>query len=356
MARSTSDSGRSEFTKAASNILDELGVAAYGDAQFVKAHILPASRKHQQEWRQFILEEYRDTTWLSECLDVDGAEPSNDDAKLELAARRGMNGLPMSKECEVAFDQDIGDRARVLALLPLSPVGEATWRDLDDGRVQRTVDAVVVARNQSGAAVLQFLLPRPFPEAEVHYVGHVRIDRYRFGLFTVSSIVGTEDALRSFMAASDDNPDGGAPTSWWEMLLPIAMLTNAFTYMFSQSDNEEARWLTDMFLGVRGIEADLKKREFKERVDVLNLGGAMLLPELGSSEKRLIHVSFTASTGQDRKQHLCGHPLFLRLKALRVLGHPQVQQFKNARTEDPSDWEDASDYQALVTDTDTEGL
>ena len=146
MARSASDSGRSDFTTAASNILNELGVAAYGGAQFVKADILPASRKHQQEWRQFILEEYRDTTWLSECLDVDGSEPSDDDdAKLELAARRGMNGLPMRKECEVAFDQDIGDRAAVLALLPLSPVGEATWRDLDDGRVQRTVDAVVVA-------------------------------------------------------------------------------------------------------------------------------------------------------------------------------------------------------------------
>ena len=133
------------------------------------------------------------------------------------------------------------------------------------------------------------------------------------------------------------------------------MLTDAFTYMFSQSDNEEARWLTDMLEGVRGIEADLKKREFKECVDVLNLGGAMLLPELRSSEKSLTHVSFTASTGQDRKQHPCGHPLFLRLKALRVLGHPQVQQFKNARTEDPT-----SDYQAAVldhpTETDTQGL
>ena len=60
---------------------------------------------------------------------MDGAEPSDDDddddddAKLELAARRGMNGLPMRKECEVAFDQDIRDRAAVLALLPypLSP-------------------------------------------------------------------------------------------------------------------------------------------------------------------------------------------------------------------------------------------
>eukprot|EP00439_Symbiodinium_sp_Y106_P027114 s3356_g3.t1 len=297
MARSASDSGRSDFTTAASNILNELGVAAYGGAQFVKADILPASRKHQQEWRQFILEEYRDTTWLSECLDVDGSEPSDDDdAKLELAARRGMNGLPMRKECEVAFDQDIGDRAAVLALLPLSPVGEATWRDLDDGRVQRTVDAV-------------------------QYVDHLRIDRYRFGLFTVSSIVGTVDALRSFMVASDDDPDGGASTSWWEMFLPIGMLTNAFTSMFSQSDNEEARWLTDMLEGVRGIEADLKKREFQECVDVLNLGGGMLLPELRSSEKSLIHVSFTVSMGQDRKQHL---------------------------TEDPSDWEDASDYQAAV--------
>ena len=361
MARSTSDSGRSEFTKAASNILDELGVAAYGGALFVKAHILPAIRKHQQEWRQFILKEYRDTTWLSECLDVDGAQPfDDDDAKLELAARRGMNGLPMRKECEVAFDQDIGDREAVLALLPLSPVGEATWRDLDDGSVQRAVDAVVVARNTLGITALAALLPRPFPEAEVHHVGHVRIDRYRFGLFTVSSIVGTEDALRSLMVASDDNPDGGAPTSWWGMILPIGMLTDAFTSMFSQTDNEEAQWLTDMFLGVRGIEADLKKREFKECVDVLNLRGAMLLPELRSSEKSLIHISFTASTGQDRKQHLCGHPLFLRLNALRVLGHPQVQQFKNARTEDPSDWEDASDYQAAVldycTETDTEGL
>ena len=164
----------------------------------------------------------------------------------------------------------------------------------------------------------------------------------------MSSIVGTEDALRSFMVASDDDPDGGASTSWWEMFLPIGMLTNAFTSMFSQSDNEEARWLTDMLEGVRGIEADLKKREFQECVDVLNLGGGMLLPELRSSEKSLIHVSFTVSMGQDRKQHLCGHPLFLRLKALRVLGHPQVQQFKNVRTEDPSDWEDASDYQAAV--------
>ena len=331
MARSTSDSGRSEFTKAASDILDELGVAAYGGALFVRAPILPASRKHQQQRRQFILRKYRDTTWLSECLDVDGTQPfddDDDDAKLELAARRGMNGLPMRKECEVAFDQDIGDREAVLALLPLSPVGEATWRDLDDGRVQRTVDAVVVARNTLGITALAALLPRPFPEAEVHHVGHVRIYRYEFGLFTVSSIVGTEDALRSFMVASDDNRDGGAPTSWWEMFLPISMLTNAFAYMFSQSDNEEARWLTDMLEGVRGIEADLKKREFKECVDVLNLGGAMLLPELESSQKRLIHVSFTASTGQDRKQHLCGHPLFLRLKALRVLGHSQVQQFK----------------------------
>ena len=178
-----------------------------------KPHILPAGRRHQQEWRQFILEEYRDTTWLSECLDVDGAEPSDDDdAKLELAARRGMNGLPMRKECEVAFDQDIEDRAAVLALLPLSPVGEATWRDLDDGRVQRTVDAVVVARNTFGATALAALLPIPLPQIEVHYVDHLRIDRYRFGLFTVSSIVGTEDALRSFMVASDDNPDGGAST------------------------------------------------------------------------------------------------------------------------------------------------
>ena len=199
-----------------------------------------------------------------------------------------------------------------------------------------------------GITALAALLPRPFPEAEVQYVDHLRIDRYRFGLFTVSSIVGTEDALRSFMVASDDDPDGGASTSWWEMFLPIGMLTNAFTSMFSQSDNEEARWLTDMLEGVRGIEADLKKREFQECVDVLNLGGGMLLPELRSSEKSLIHVSFTVSMGQDRKQHLCGHPLFLRLKALRVLGHPQVQQFKNVRTEDPSDWEDASDYQAAV--------
>lgn len=113
MARSASSSGRSEFTQDASKILGELGTAAYGGARFVEAHILPAGRKHQEDWRRFILSTYNGTMWLSDCLDGDSADNSENDKKLECAARRGMHGLPMSKECEVPFGQDIGDRERV---------------------------------------------------------------------------------------------------------------------------------------------------------------------------------------------------------------------------------------------------